>query len=422
MTEPGQLVEHFFRHEYGRIVAVLVRSLGIRHLELAEDCVQDAMRRALQSWGQGRIPDEPAGWLLRAARRLAIDSLRRTGMHERWLGTQDPEAVPGGSSRQAIETIGHEIGDEPLRLLFLCCHPGIPAEAGVALALKTVAGFGTREIAAALLSEEATIQKRIERARSRLRELSLELEPLHHPWMKQRLSAVRAAIYLLFNEGYLSSQAEMPIRHDLCEEALRLARLLGKHPVGDDPETHALAGLICLHSARSTARVDPAGALVLLDDQDRRAWDAGLIREGMEWMRRSAVGENLSRYHVEAAIAWEHSRAADLGETDWGRIISLYELLARMTGGPVIELNRAVAESRLLGPRVALQRLDDVPRDSLPKRWALWHAVRGQLCWEAGQPKLAMEHLEKALAESRSPTEQKLIRDRLEAIRRQPEC
>jgi RNA polymerase sigma-70 factor (ECF subfamily) len=289
---PGQLVEHFFRHEYGRLVAVLVRAFGARHLELAEDAVQEAMRRALQSWGLGRLPDQPAAWLLQVARRLAVDQLRRGRLAEKYLANQPTGAGVENAGEVSAHLAG-ELGDEPLRLLFLCCHPGIPADSGVALALKTVAGFGTREIAAALLVPEPTVQKRIERARGRLRELALELEPLHHPWMKRRIETVRAAIYLLFNEGYLSARGESPIRHDLCEEALRLARLLGGHPVGEDPETHALAALIAFHAARAASRLDPSGALVLLDEQDRSAWNWELVREGMDWMARSASGDNL---------------------------------------------------------------------------------------------------------------------------------
>lgn len=413
---PGPLVEHFFRHEYGRLVAVLVRSLGARRLELAEDSVQEAMRRALQSWGLGRMPDQPAAWLLQVARRLVVDQLRRTRLEEKYLAAQPSGAVALDEGGPSVHFAG-ELGDEPLRLLFLCCHPEIPPESGVALALKTVAGFGTREIATALLVPEPTVQKRIERARGRLRELALELEPLHHPWMKRRLEAVRAAIYLLFNEGYLSARGESPIRHDLCDEALRLARLLGRHPVGDDPETHALAALIAFHAARAASRLDPSGALVLLDEQDRSSWNWELVREGMDWMARSARGEILSRYHLEAAIAWEHCRAASTETTDWERIVKLYEHLAAQTGGPAVELNRAIAESRCRGPSAALARLQSISATSLPENWPLWHAVLGQLHADAGQPAEAIGHLERALALSDSPAERQVISNRLSCIR-----
>ncbi len=416
MTEQSPLVEHFFRHEYGRLVAVLVRTLGARHLELAEDSVQEAMRRALRSWGLGRVPDQPAAWLLQVARRLAVDQLRRARLHHRFLAGQPPGAGDEIAEAEPVQLAG-EIGDEPLRLLFLCCHPEIPAESGVALALKTVAGFGTREIATALLVPETTVQKRIERARVKLRELALELEPLHHPWMKRRLDAVRAAIYLLFNEGYLSARAESPIRQDLCDEALRLARLLSRHLVGNDPETHAMAALICFHAARAAARVDSAGALILLGEQDRSAWNWELVREGMDWMARSAVGDALSRYHLEAAIAWEHCRATSTEATDWEQIVQLYEHLASQVGGPAIELNRAVAESRCRGPQAALQRLLAVPAKSLPEPWPLWHAVLGQLHWQAGKRAAAIRHFEQALDVSESPAEKQIISSRLAILR-----
>lgn len=413
---PGPLVEHFFRHEYGRLVAVLVRSLGARRLELAEDSVQEAMRRALQSWGLGRMPDQPAAWLLQVARRLALDQLRRNRLHERFLSGQNTGSAGEPADPPSIQFAG-EIGDEPLRLLFLCCHPEVPREAGVALALKTVAGFGVSEISAGLLVAETTVQKRIERARTSLRELRLELEPLHHPWMRRRLDAVRAAIYLVFNEGYLSARSDSPVRHDLCDEALRLVRLLARHPVGDDPETHALAALICFHAARAAARVDPEGGLILLGDQDRSSWNWELVREGMDWMARSASGDFLSRYHLEAAIAWEHCRATSMETTDWQRIVELYNRLAGLTGGPAVELSRAIAESRCHGPEAGLRRLRAFPPGQLPRNWPLWEAVLGQLHWQARQLEPAIHHLERALALSQTATERQLIEARLVAIR-----
>lgn len=413
MADSGPLIEHFFRHQYGRIVAILVRRLGVRNLELVEDVVQSAMQRALIAWGQSGPPDEPAGWLLQTARRMALDALRRNRLHDRFIAGAVAESGSGEGEPAAETCFPDEIGDGTLRLLFLCCHPAVPAESGVALALKTVAGFGIREIAAAVLTGETGVQKRIERARQRMRELSLELEPLHHPWMKQRLGRVQAAIYLLFNEGFLSAVAATPIRGDLCDEALRMARLLANHPVGDHPETHALAALICFHSARSATRVDDAGALVLLDDQKRGEWDHGLIREGMEWMARSASGDSLSRYHLEAAIAWEHCRAASTGGTDWQQIERLYALLEPLVGGPAITLNRAIAESRTEGPRAAIRRMTDYPAEDLPEPWPLWNAVLGQLYRQAGEIQAARRHLEEALRDSRLPAERKLIERRL---------
>jgi RNA polymerase sigma factor (sigma-70 family) len=414
-STPGRLVEHFFRHEYGRIVGVLVRSLGVRNLELAEDSVQLAMQRALQSWGNGRIPSQPAAWLLQTSRRIAIDALRRRKLHDAYLASQIP-AGTGAILSDADDDTLHEIGDEPLRLLFLCCHSQIPPESSIAMALKIVGGFGTHEIAAALFISEPAVQKRIERARQRFAELSLELEPLHHPWMKHRLESVLAVIYLLFNEGYLSARDSVPIRQDLCDEALRLIRLLGQYPVGNHPQTHALAALICFHAARTAARSDRAGALVLLPDQDRSLWDWGLVREGMRWMARSAHGNHLSRYHLEAAIAWEHCRSEDISKTDWQRIVQLYSLLLAQTGGPAIVLNLAIAMSRCAGPQAAIDYLLKFPPDERPRRWPLWDTALGTLYYEAGDLRSARACLEKARAESKSDFECQVIEQRLQEL------
>lgn len=417
-STPQRLVEHFFRHEYGRIVAVLVRTFGVRNLELAEDAVQVAMQRALRSWGSGQIPKEPAAWLLQTARRIAIDNLRKGKLHDAYVASQARELEGRRILADGVEPVFHEIGDEPLRLLFLCCHPQLPGESTIPLALKIVAGFSTHEIAAALLTNEPTVQKRIERARQKLAELLIELEPLHHPWMKQRLTSVQAVIYLLFNEGYLSARENTPIRQDLCDEALRLVRLLGQHPVGNSPETHALAALISFHAARTAARTDRAGALVLLSDQDRSLWDWGLVREGMSWMAQSATGSHLSRYHLEAAIAWEHCRSRETASTDWERIVGLYMQLLAHVGGPAITLNLAIAESRQYGPQAGIKRLLNASAEERPQQWSLWEAVLGTLYLESGNNHLARTHLQNALANSKSSFERTLIEQRLREVQR----
>lgn len=415
MTTPEGLVEHFFRHEYGRIVAILVRSLGTRNLELAEDVVQAAMERALRAWSHSPLPDQPAAWLLQTARRLAIDAIRQQQTDVRYRAREGSQLLAGSScgDEQAAVLFPGEIGDEPLRLLFLCCHPGVAPEAGLALALKTVAGFSVREIAAALLTSEEAVQKRIERARQRMQELNLELESLRHPWMLKRLESVLSAIYLLFNEGHFSSQDEHPIRRDLCNEALRLVRLLAEHPVGDRPQTQALRALLCFHSARLDARVGDSGTLVLLGDQKREQWDWALVREGMQAMACSASGELLSRYHLEAAIAWEHCRAASEQATDWPRVLSLYQQLEQVVPGPAVTLNLAIAEARVHGPRVALERLESHRRSGLPQPYPLWDAVTGTLWMLAGDLQQARFWLQQALRNTTSPASRSLLESRL---------
>src|SRR5262245_32644946 len=318
MSEPRAPVEHFFRHEFGRLVAVLTRSLGVRRLALVEDVVQAALVQAMETWSRRGVPEDPAAWLYRTARNLAVDALRR----ERVLAQALPRL--GDDAERELSPVeayfAGEIGDEPLRLLFVCCHEAIPAESRIALALRMLCGFSTAEIARALLTTEANVQKRIERARDRLRELNIDFDTPAADQLCARLDAVLAVVYLLFSQGCYVTHDDMPIRRDLCDEAGRLARMLAAHPVGDVPAGHALLALMCFHAARFDARVALDGAIVLLEEQDRSAWNWGDVREGMAWLARSAAGDELTRYHVEAGIAWEHCRAPTFADTDWRRI------------------------------------------------------------------------------------------------------
>jgi RNA polymerase sigma factor (sigma-70 family) len=401
MSEPRELVEHFFRHEFGRLVAVLTRSLGVRHLELVEDVVQAALVQALETWSRRGVPEDPAGWLYRTARNLAIDALRRERTHAQAL-----PRLAEGAEREAPPLEAHfadEIGDEPLRLLFVCCHEEVPAESRVAIALRTLCGFSTAEIARALLTTEANIQKRIERARDRLRELDVEFDTPAADELRARLDAVLAVIYLLFSQGAYVTHGDLPIRRDLCDEARRLGRMLASQssrhtpcavshgtrsvPTAfcDVPAVHALLALMCFHGARFDARVAGDGAIVLLEEQDRSAWNWNDVREGMAHFARSATGDELTRYHVEAGIAWEHCRAPTFADTDWRRIAELYDMLDRIAPSPLHTLNRAVAEAYLHGPQAGLDRLAAVPPTHVPARYPGWHTVIGELHFRLGR-------------------------------------
>ena len=390
MSEPRALVEHFFRHEFGRLCAVLTRSLGVRRLDLVEDVVQAALVQALETWSRRGVPEEAAGWLFRTAHNLAIDALRRERIHAQAL-----PRLAEGPDRRGQETRAErgplkahftdEIGDEPLRLLFVCCHEAVPAESRVALALRMLCGFSTAEIARALLTTEANVQKRIERARDRLRELDVDFDTPAAAQLRARLDAVLAVVYLLFSQGCYVTHDDMPIRRDLCDEARRLARILAVHPVGDLPAVHALLALMCFHAARFDARVALDGAIVLLEEQDRSAWNWSDIREGMAWLGKSAAGDELTRYHVEAGIAWEHCRAETFADTDWRRIAELYDTLDRIAPSPLHALNRAVAEAYLHGPQAGLDRLAAVPPESVPASYPGWHVVIGELHFRLGQ-------------------------------------
>ncbi len=398
MNSTSTLVEHFFRHEYGRIVAVLARSLGVRRLELIEDVVQSALSRALVAWPRSGAPDDPSGWLYRTAKNLAIDALRRESTATRLLSTSGAVSKPSCDTAGDSIKFDEEVGDEPLRLLFLCCHPAIPAESRVALALKTVSGFSAREIAKGLLTTTANAEKRIARAKERLRDNSLELIELSNLEVHDRLNSVLSTIYLIFNEGFAASHGPQAIRHDLCEEAIRLARMMANHPLCNAPETFALLALFLFHAARFDSRLDAQGCVVLLPEQDRSQWNWEQVREAMDWMRLSAIGDHLSRYHIETAITWEHCRASDFDSVDWRQVTCLYQMLNDRFSTPMVRLNHAIAMSYSVNVNHGLERLLAIPDEDRRCLRPWWDCAMAQLHRRAENPQQAMSHWKDALA------------------------
>jgi RNA polymerase sigma factor (sigma-70 family) len=417
-SEPAKLVEHFFRHEFGRLVSILTKRLGTRHIDLAEDVAQSALSLALKHWAHNGIPNNPGGWLFRVANRLAIDAIRRESMASRRLSelhnesrnSHEPNAIDSHLDEE-------EITDDQLRLLLACCQPSLSHESSIALALKVLGGFSVSEIAHALLTSQANVQKRITRAKEKLRESPSLLDQSESTQVKDRIEAVSLVIYLLFNEGYLSSHAEVSIRRDLCEEAKRLARLVVSHPEGESTEVYALLALMSFHIARLDARTDSTGEVLLLDRQDRTQWNWHDIREGMDWMNKSAAGVELSRFHIEAAIAWEHCRAERFEETDWPKIRGYYDVLLHRVSSPIQLLNRAIAEYYCSGPRPALDIIDELPAILHPKGYPIWHAVLGFLHKKNGNDNAAMQHWVAALSCTHSRAEQELLRRRIESCK-----
>ena len=411
-----ELVDNFFRHEYGRLVAVLTRVLGTAHLDLVEDAVQSALLQALQSWSLRGVPQEPGGWLFRVSKNLALDALRRRRTWDR-LQPEIAAAAPVSESVMEEVHFATEIGDELLRMLFVCCHPDLPVESRIALALRTLCGFSPGEIARGLLTTEGNVQKRIVRAKDILRTQHTTLEPLSTEMIVARLAAVHLVLYLMFNEGYNSASAESPIRRDVCGEAMRLTMLLAEHPLCATPETHALMALMCLHAARFSARLDDRGELLLLAEQDRRRWDGELIRSGLEWLDRSAEGDHLSRYHVEAGISAEHCLAADFASTNWQHIVSLYDLLLAHAPSPLHHLNRAVAIAEWKGPSAGLAELDRLPAAPITEQYYLWPAVRGELLRRLSRWSEAEQHFAHALRLNKSAAERQLLARRWQECR-----
>src|SRR5499433_2921397 len=337
--------DHLFRREAGRMVAALTRIFGIHNLALAEDVVQDAFCRAMEVWKFRGMPENPSAWLMATARNRALDVLRR----QRTARTFAPELGRLLESEWTLAPVVEElfapnvIKDDLLRMMFSCCHPRLSEEAQVALILHVLCGFSVGEIASAFVSGHAAIEKRIQRAKKvlagskRLFDVTLPAD------FSARLPAVHRALYLLFNEGYHGASAESVVRGELCGEAMRLAALLEAHPFGATPATRALSALMCLHAARLPARIDAAGDLHSLFDQDRSRWDPALIAAGQRLLDLSAEGPELTEYHVEAAIAWVHVSAPSAAATDWKRIITLYDMLMAIRPSPVVALNRAIA-------------------------------------------------------------------------------
>ena len=409
-ASPPGLAEHYFRHEYGRLVAVLVRRVGLHHLEVVEDAVQGALLAALTAWVADAIPQNSGAWLYRVAHNNLMAVLRKDHGHQKILdGAADHGEEPVSA------TFAGEVRDELLRMLFVCCDEKLPRESRLVLALKTLCGFSTGEIAFRLFTTEANVYKRLVRARDRLRddELDTQTPPLES--LRSRLPSVHSVIYLLFNEGYLSTRAEHAIRSELCEEAIRLGTLLATHPVGAAPPTFALLALMHLHAARLASRQDATGGLLLLEEQDRSLWDAEHLNEGATWLARAANGDVFTRFHAEAGIAAEHCFAPSFADTRWNEIAELYAMLERIDPSPIHTLNRAVAVAQGQGPQAGLATLDGM----VPPAWLdghyLWDAVLADLHHRAGNAATAGRHRDQALAAAPSTAVRQLLQRRLTA-------
>lgn len=419
LTEPspgkdtGVLLEHLFRHQVGRVVAHLARVLGPARLDLAEESMQEAMLRALQSWAFQGIPDNPAAWLFRVAHNAAIDSLRRGRFLEQNSGVVLAELTRASSIAAADPAFEEQLRDDELRMIFMCCHPEIPRDARVALSLKTVGGFSVREIAGAFLADDAAIAQRLVRAKRQLRDRRVTLDLPSAADLDQRLDSALETIYFIFNEGYTAHEGESLIRRDLCFEALRLGRLLAASSLAT-PRVHALVAVIALQAARLPARLDEAGDLILLEDQNRGHWDQRLIALGFRHFELSIAGDHVSEYHVQAAIAAVYTRAADLRSIDWPAILELYDQLLAISGAsPVVALNRAVAVAKVRGATEALAEIETLGGNSQLRDYYLLFVVRGHLLQELGRREEAAACWRAALECRCSEPERRFLRRKL---------
>jgi RNA polymerase sigma factor (sigma-70 family) len=412
------VVEHLFRREYGRLVALLARRFGAEHIDLAAEMVQDALVKAVQIWPFSGVPRNPSAWILQTARNRALDHARR---HQVWRGKQ---TVLTPFVEECLESalaapeprFEEEIRDSQLRMMFVCCDPRLGTDMQVALTLKLLGGLGEQELAAAFLVSEGAIAKRITRARDFLREQGIRIELPAPETLVERVQPVRQVLYLIFNEGYKASSGDSLMRADLCAEALRLGELLAAHSCGADPLTHALLALMHLNAARLPARLDDAGGVLLLAEQDRSRWNQAHLRAGFAHFESAARGETLSSFHLEAAIAACHCAAPSFAQTDWARILSLYNDLLRLDPSPITALNRTVVLSRVQGPPAALQALREIASANGMARFYLYHAIEGQLLVEAGQGG-AERCFRRALDLATVPAERELLNRRINSLR-----
>ncbi|MEI6489653.1 MAG: sigma-70 family RNA polymerase sigma factor [Bacteroidota bacterium] len=422
MTEKSPLentVNHLFRHQSGKMVAVLTRIFGVHNMELAEDVVQETMLTAYEKWRIKGIPDNPESWLFIVAKNKALNLIKK--QRNTVLFGDDSTKVllkSGYTVETTFNQLTNEelIKDDQLRMMFACCHPEISEENQIPLILKTLCGFSTAEIAKAFITSEDTISKRLYRTREFFRQNKIELIIPSVDEIRNRTKAVLSTIYLLFNEGYNSTHSADLIRMDVIAEAITLCKLLCENANTQLPEVYALMALICFHSSRSNSRLTAEGEIILLSKQDRGKWNSELIDKGSEYMNMAATGTNVSTYHLEAAIAYEHCVATSFENTNWKKILEYYGWLFKIAPSPITELNKVIAVMQLHGPAIALKELETLKDKEKLKSYYLYYCLLGEIHLQLHNSELARKHFETAIKLTQSETERKMLTNKIAAM------
>jgi RNA polymerase sigma-70 factor (ECF subfamily) len=400
------------------MVAVLTRIFGLPNIETAEDIVQDAFAQALKEW-TFKTPPNPSAWLMMTAKNKAIDVIRREKYKENHASATAAEIQSSHTSVPIIENLflQNEIKDSQLRMIFACCHPSLSYADQIALTLKICSGFSVDEIATALLSNSETIKKRIQRARKLIAEKNLKFDIPVGTELKKRLDVVLQAIYLLFNEGYNSSNKSDLIRKDLCEEALRLALMLTENEYINQPKCYALVALMALLASRFESRLNNNGEIILLEEQDRTTWNWELIKIGLSYLNKSSAGDEITDYHIEAAIVAEHTIAKDFAATNWDRILQLYDVLKKINPSSAVLLNRAIIIGKISGASAAIREINSIPEaEKFIKSNYLVSAVLGEMHKQEKNFETAKKYFLKAISLTNSDAEKKLIQKKIDSL------
>lgn len=416
-TQVDQMIDHLFRHQSGKMVAVLTRIFGTENLDLAEDVVQDSLLEAINTWTYRGIPNDPSAWLFKVAKNKALNIINREKYKRKYSSGLDHLFYSEWTAAPALNHLfsEQEILDDQLGMIFTCCHPSISKDSQVALALKTLCGFSIPEIARAFITTEENINKRLVRARQKIRDAHIPFEVPSGMELEKRLLAVAETTFLLFNEGYSASKGTALIRYKLCEEAIRLAEITVAHPqILNKSVMHALLALMYLNASRFGARQDNEGSIVQLDKQDRTKWSIELMAKGFIYLEKATGGNNITCYHILAAISACHCSAPDFEATDWQTILSLYNSLSQLDSSPLVLLNRSVAVSKVYGAFAALDELQKIEENVSLKKYHLFYSTQAEFYIQLKQYNMAMNCLEQAMSLSPLKQEKELLQKKME--------